>query len=536
MPTNAQAAIEAARQLLPAWCVWWAIAVWPTLAFLVALAGAALATAVGSFPIWRLPSDAPWTERARASYPVRSVAGANTVILPLLLAVMAGASWGRIWVVPRGMLMVLTALAAFLPAWLIAVRLAQKVFGRGFRTRRRVLGQLAFTYLLKAPHAVLALVLAATLPAQMDRAAGIMICAFGTVIVWFVIGGGAFLLRRLGLLRPVSPTVAGVVARAGQSAGIIPRGVYQLDCAMSNAFALWGSREIVFSDILLDQMSDAELEAIAAHELAHLTESRASRIARLAACLSVLPLAAAPPIIGSYGVEAYLPVLAFAFVSLILIRRFARRMEERADRQGHAQQGDDGIYARGLEKIYCANLSPAVLRGNRHIHPHLYDRMVAAGVVPVYERPAPPSRGWRTAAIVASLLPLIVALWAWDTLPEFADASGRTNDIRRASLALRGSDHWAAWVLCDQAANCEGREEAEPAIRYLQASTALDEQAALYPAQLAAMLAYAQRCREAEEALSIALKRQQSRKLPAVVRADERAIRQARAAINDCGR
>ncbi|HEX7376785.1 MAG TPA: M48 family metalloprotease [Pirellulales bacterium] len=534
MPTDPGSAIESARELLPAWCAWGAIVIWPALATVTSSLAAGLGAIIGGIPVWRLRQDAPWTERARASYPVRAVVGTSTIVVPMLLGMFAGMFWGRIWLVSRGALVILTALAAFVPAWLISVALARRIFGREFITRRRAVGQLAFLYLLSVPHLILALLLAAVLPTQMTPTAVIMICLCVAAILCCLLGGGAALARRLGLLRSVSPDVAATVARAGEKAGIVPRGVYRLDCAMSNAFALWASGEIAFSDMLLGETNAAELEAITMHELAHLTESRASRIARLAACLCIVPLAAAAPIIGSYGVEAYLAAVAFVFVGSLLIQRLARRMEERADRQSHAQQSDDGIYAKALEKLYRTNLSPAVLRGNRHVHPHLYDRMLAAGVAPLYDRPAPPSARWRMAALAATFLPIVAVLWTWSELPDVAAAHGDEGRFLSAALAARGDDQWAAWILSRLAANCTKRGDIEPAIRYLQASTELNEQSLFYPARLAIVLVKARRCTDAEQALSIALDRLKSRKSSTARRIDEQVIQQARAAVRNC--
>ncbi|HEX5443938.1 MAG TPA: M48 family metalloprotease [Pirellulales bacterium] len=438
---------------------------------------------------------------------------------------------------PRVLVVIAAACGAFLPAWLTSLWLRRKLLGREFVTPRRVAGQIAFNYLLMFPHVMAALFLLALLPARMDFTAAMLIALSGAAVAWFGLGGGAAIVRRLGLLLPVPQAVDAIVARAAQRAGVAPRGVYQLDCSMSNAFALWGSRDIVFTKLLLEQMTDAEIEAIAAHELAHLNESRLAMLARLAACLLVLPLAAAGPIVGSFGLEAYLGVFVFTMVALILNRRFGRRMEQCADRQGHAHQADEGVYARALEKLYCANLSPAVLRGNRHVHPHLYDRMAAAGVAPAYERPAPPSSRWRTAALVATCLPLVAATWAWNELPRRAAALDRTHPIRCAALILRGSDDWASWFLSRLASESHRHDEVQAAITYLRASASLDEQSPVYPARLALVLASVERCPEAEEALTAALQRQPMRESPSRVRAEEDAlVRQAFTAVEDCGR
>ena len=71
---------------------------------------------------------------------------------------------------------------------------------------------------------------------------------------------------------------------------------------------------------------------------------------------------------------------------------FSRRMERRADAVASTHQVETGVYARALEKLYCENQMPAVNATKRMTHPHLYDRLLAAGVTPEYPRPAPPRR------------------------------------------------------------------------------------------------------------------------------------------------
>jgi hypothetical protein len=68
-------------------------------------------------------------------------------------------------------------------------------------------------------------------------------------------------------------------------------------------------------------------------------------------------------------------------------RDISRKLEVRADEMAKAQEHDPGTYARALARIYQDNMVPAVTAG-RGTHPHLYDRLVAAGVTPDFPRPA----------------------------------------------------------------------------------------------------------------------------------------------------
>jgi hypothetical protein len=79
-------------------------------------------------------------------------------------------------------------------------------------------------------------------------------------------------------------------------------------------------------------------------------------------------------------------------------------MEKRADKIAAENQAQDGIYAHALEKLYCDSLIPAVSSSNRKAHPHLYDRMLAAGIQPDYPRPAKPEiMGWSGLLICIAL-------------------------------------------------------------------------------------------------------------------------------------
>ena len=138
-------------------------------------------------------------------------------------------------------------------------------------------------------------------------------------------------------------------------------------------------------------------QSVAAHELAHLREPRRLVWARasrhfLIGVYAALVAASARPLPGSFGPLALmwgmLGATILLIVGLTLSNRLSLKMEHRADAQATESQVSPGVYARALEKLYQANLVPAVLRSKRMTHPHLYDRMIQAGVTPDYARPA----------------------------------------------------------------------------------------------------------------------------------------------------
>jgi Zn-dependent protease with chaperone function len=98
-------------------------------------------------------------------------------------------------------------------------------------------------------------------------------------------------------------------------------------------------------------------------------------------------------------------------VAALSMRKRARRMEERADAFGKEAESEAGVYPRALAKLYEENLIPAVMPGKRQAHPHLYDRLLAAGITPDYPRPKPPGR-WGIVAGVAAIAIHGACLWA----------------------------------------------------------------------------------------------------------------------------
>ncbi len=72
-----------------------------------------------------------------------------------------------------------------------------------------------------------------------------------------------------------------------------------------------------------------------------------------------------------------------------LYRPISRKLEARPDKIATSNTPEPAVYARALAKLHEDALVPAVLAKSQETHPHLYDRLVAAGVTPDYPRPAP---------------------------------------------------------------------------------------------------------------------------------------------------
>ena len=205
---------------------------------------------------------------------------------------------------------------------------------------------------------------------------------------------------------PLTPRLRQMVDSVAAKAGMPPVRAWVADGVMANAFALMYIRSIVATGPAMRVLDDDELRTLVQHEMAHLSESAPVLAARMLGGLSWLGFAFTRPVVHHIGYGG----VFWIFLAVILVKRFAaniaKRMENRADSMSVTDESEGPIYARALEKLYQANQMPAVMT-KRLLHPHLYDRMIAAGLTPAYPRPAPPpGKHW---TFYAAILP--AALW-----------------------------------------------------------------------------------------------------------------------------
>ena len=220
------------------------------------------------------------------------------------------------------------------------------------------------------------------------------------LLIHFAIQWGLILkyLRLVKFLTPADERLLRIVNSTVASTNVPIRGLWQLNGVLANAFAFPTTRELVFSKRLLEICSDEEVAAICAHELAHLKEGKWILAGRLIGSLAIFPLIFISPCVHYLGPLGIL----LPYAGLFLIARFARRLSQRMEKQADSlalnEQTNDGVYARALEKIYRENQLPTVNVNDKQTHPHLYDRMMAAGIIPDYPRPKKPKRmtimGW----------------------------------------------------------------------------------------------------------------------------------------------
>jgi Zn-dependent protease with chaperone function len=342
----------------------------------------------------------------------------------------------------------------------------------------------------------IAVVLALAAPESLWTAAGATWVAVALTLVALAMGGVTLLgARALGLARPPSQRLEAIVDTAAERAGQSPRATFELIWPMVNAAAFPMGGVLVFSDAALRTLDDDELEAIAAHELGHLSEPRSIQALRMMQAALWVPLAAARPIVVAYDITGLGVAVLAIMTAILLLGGVMRRMERRADAQARKHEGDSGSLARALEKIYRANAVPAVgwARGS---HPHLYDRLIAAGKPPSYDRPKPPSRirlylGMVAAMLVTATL-LIAATWA----PTYA-ACAETEDEWPCVVWL-ASGYGGSWELGAIGYIRETQGQHEDAIVLYRAAAILADNPSAELARLVVLLVLADRCPEAE--------------------------------------
>jgi len=229
---------------------------------------------------------------------------------------------------------------------------------------------------------------------------GFAALAFALCFVAVAYGGLVLSLATLALRRAGRDLTARVKEAAKREgvdrvlALVLPTG----DARFVNAAALPWARTIVVTSAAAEHLEADELDAVLAHEAAHLSEGPKVAFARLTAA-SLLLFAIVPGLSIAFSVGFDRSGYTFAAILLAAIlllggaRRLARRMEERADARAMDHLGGAPL-ARALRRIAELSQRPLIAGGKR-VHPALWDRLIALGDDPG-PRPTPLSRsgGW----------------------------------------------------------------------------------------------------------------------------------------------
>jgi Zn-dependent protease with chaperone function len=240
-----------------------------------------------------------------------------------------------------------------------------------------------------------------------------LVMAGGLILLWRIWVGGGFVWfgRKVGLFLPAPDRLKQIVSENSSRMNIPVRELLLMRVSIAQAFAFPNRRKLLFTERILELLSDEELSTVCSHELGHLTESRGVRYARSARTLGFLPWLFFNPLVHTMGPAAIFCLYPLTILVPYLSRRVGLKMEARADQIAKANEGDPGTYARALSRIYEDNLMPAVIARKRRTHPDLYDRIVAAGVTPDFPKPVPAASMGAHGAVFSGLMGILFAVF-----------------------------------------------------------------------------------------------------------------------------
>jgi Zn-dependent protease with chaperone function len=339
----------------------------------------------------------PWTERARQATEVRVGLATLALIQPLLMA----AACTLTSVIERPVAVAMVATASFVGIDLVRHRVERLLNATG-ALGRWFLGR---ALLLLLNPTLLAIAVGVLFVDRITRATIPSIAISITLLAVAGTGVMVDLLKVLGGLVAAPERLAQAVERASLTSPIRARAVYRVpDPYVANAYAMSTHGAVAFTDGALAVLDDQEVEAVAAHELAHLTNSRV--VDRLGAQARFLPLVFLRPLWSEFQGLAVVPVLLIPFVLTRWLHRRSRTEETRCD-----SAANPATLARALEKLHERNSWPATVRGGRvGTHPDLWTRLATLGMTAGRPRPEPPGQMSVASAFIVGFVTLLLQL------------------------------------------------------------------------------------------------------------------------------
>ena len=329
---------------------------------------------------WRRAKDRHWTERARLYYPVLVAAKANLWVLPAILTMTVLLLWPD--ESPHWMLMVLVTAIGTTAG---TVPMDHEVFPRTPLNETLRLTVVGWLFRFATWFVFLSAI--ALSPDQFNSQSLIIFVVVLALLILWNRRGWVWAGQKFGLFLPPPERLQNIVRDTGAGMNVPVRELWLMHSVRAQAYAMPESRRLVFTDRLLQILSDDEIAAICAHEMAHLTEARKDYYQRYFLWLMFLPWLFFKPVVHLFGLFGYLVLVCSSAALPRLYRGISRKLESRADGMAKAAERDPGTYARALARLYEDNLMPAVT-AKQTTHPHLYDRLVAAGMAPDFPRPA----------------------------------------------------------------------------------------------------------------------------------------------------
>jgi Zn-dependent protease with chaperone function len=354
----------------------------------------------------RLKPDMHWTEKARRITSVRGVEAWGQLVFAVVVGLLATTWCGPLTRIPPKLDAVVSAVSVFLGAALADAAI-QRALDRMYAFPPPVRTPKVWLQIATlAPFAVsygLVFLIGPLPPAAAVFVIGIALA----VLIWAFVGA-VWLRVHLRIMRPAGPRLIKAVESAAARKGCTVPRAYEMDMRMANAFAFVWGRALCFTSGALHVLSDDEIESIACHEMAHLQEDKRTRVLRMVPYAALLLAGMVVPF-GLTDTDVSRSFIFVVPVVWLLVRRFTRKLESRADDVAHQHQLETEAYARALFRLYEADALPAA-HSNHGSHPQLYDRLVAVGMQPDFPRPKPPARVWVAIPLLALFAVIFFAI------------------------------------------------------------------------------------------------------------------------------
>ncbi len=336
--------------------------------------------------------ELPWYDRARILYPWRSLLGSVTAVLLVSTFMVSNLLYHGFAPLPSALETNLFAISAYLGALFPAYRFSRATFTHTIDRKTFFLGNLAtLTHFI-----IICLIMSQfyTLLAEFEWGAlYATILAFVLFVVLTKLGSTLFVFKLYGLILPPSERLRSIVKPLAQEFSLSEKlKVFEMRSPIANAFALPSRSIVAATSRAMEILSDQELEQIMRHELAHLTENRIAQLTRFIPLFLYMSFLGLWPLLATFENASlyFFPALVLAILlTRCLSALISQRLENRADNGTKTE--DPARYASALEKLYQDNLFPAHVGKSFATHPSLYDRMLASGVTPGFERPAKPN-------------------------------------------------------------------------------------------------------------------------------------------------
>jgi len=352
---------------------------------------------------WRRARDQHWAERARLYFPARNAAANKLWLIPVNVCLGMALLWPDD--APHWSLIALISATCTL---LATVPMDHEVFPRiPWPNLWRQAGR---NWIIRFARWSILLIAIALMPAEFNLTCLGITIVFLALLLWHEQGGGLYLARKLGTLAEPTERLRRVVNETATRMTVPVREVWLLRTISAQAFAVPSRRCLLFSERLLEILSDTELAAVCAHELAHLTETRRDYLLRYLQYLFFLPWIFITPTVNTFGLWGLLGLVGITISVPCLYQKISHRLEVRADGIAHNKETNPGVYAQALTKLYEDNLLPVVNPKKHMTHPHLYDRLIAAGVMPDFPRPVPAKMLTWEGQFLSSLMGVLLLL------------------------------------------------------------------------------------------------------------------------------